>query len=66
MHEYEYIILGHDGRAVLSVTQAHLNDAVAIRSANSFARGREFEVWRDLDCIYGTPEIPRCSLSETH
>jgi hypothetical protein len=52
MREYEYIIFGHDGRPVLTVAQAHLNDVTAVKSANSFADGREFEVWRDLDCIH--------------
>jgi len=52
MHEYEYIILGQDGRPVLLVAQTHFNDATAVKSANSFADGREFEVWRDLDCVY--------------
>jgi len=60
MHEYEYIILGYDGRPVLMVAQAHLNDATAVNSANSFADGREFEVWRDRDCIYPTITTTRC------
>jgi hypothetical protein len=32
----------------------HLNDAAAVRSAEKMADGQPFEVWRDLDCIYGT------------
>lgn len=62
MHEYEYIVLGHDRRPVLVVAQVHLNDSTAIRSATSFANGRGFEVWRDLDCIYCGPELPRADV----
>jgi hypothetical protein len=32
------------------------SDAAAIRSAMRFARGRDIEVWRDLDCVYRTPQ----------
>jgi hypothetical protein len=56
MHEYEYIVLGRDRRPLLVVAQAHLNDSTAIRSAMSFARGLEFEVWRDIDCIHSALE----------
>jgi len=59
LREYEYIILGQDGRPVLLVAQAHLNDATAVKSANSFADGRAFEVWRDLDCVYPATRMAR-------
>jgi hypothetical protein len=36
----------------------HLNDHAAVRAAKKFAGDRSFEVWRGLDCIYGTPKAP--------
>jgi hypothetical protein len=33
----------------------HLADTAAIRAAKKLAEARPFEVWRDLQCIYGRP-----------
>jgi len=64
MQEYEYIVLGHDKRPLLVVPQAHLNDSTAIKSAMSFVRGLEFEVWRDVDCIHSASESFHISASQ--
>ncbi len=56
MHDYEYRILGADGRTAMVVAETHFNDALAIRAATRFARGLRFEVWRGMDCIHGLPD----------
>jgi hypothetical protein len=33
--------------------ETHLNDGSAIRSARRMSLGRQFEVWRDSECITG-------------
>jgi len=53
MHTYEVRILRPDGRAALITAESHWNDDAAIRSAKKIARGRQFEIWRGMDCIYG-------------
>jgi hypothetical protein len=52
MQDYEIRILCN-GRGHTHIEVRHLNDSNAIRAAEGFAAGRPFEVWRDLDCIYG-------------
>jgi hypothetical protein len=54
MHDYEIRILGNDGSASLIVAAIHLNDNAAIRSARILARAHKFEVWRGMNCVYGT------------
>lgn len=53
MHEYEIRILRADKSTATVLEVMHLNDHAAIRSARKIAEARPFEVWRDLDCIYG-------------
>jgi hypothetical protein len=53
MHEYEIRILRADRTTDVLIEVIHLNDNAAIRAAKKMAEARPFEVWRDLDCIYG-------------
>ena len=53
MQEYEIRILRADKTTDTVLEVAHLNDNAAIRSARKIAESRPFEVWRDVDCIYG-------------
>lgn len=54
MQNYEIRILCN-GRGHTHIEVMHLNDSSAIRAAEILAAGRPFEVWRDLECIYGAP-----------
>jgi hypothetical protein len=53
MHQYEIRILRADRNTDIVIEVMHLNDHAAIRAARKIAEARPFEVWRDLDCIYG-------------
>jgi hypothetical protein len=54
MPEYEICVLNADRySAVLIQEQMLANDETAIIAASRLASGAPFEVWRDLDCIYG-------------
>lgn len=53
MHEYEIRILKSDGSCSAIIEQIQVSDHAAIRSAQRIAQKRPFEVWRELDCIYG-------------
>jgi hypothetical protein len=53
MREYEIRILRADKTTASVIEVIHLNDNAAIRAAKKIAEARPFEVWRDLDCIYG-------------
>jgi hypothetical protein len=64
MHEYEIRILRADRTTASVMEVIYLNDRAAIRAARKLAEARLFEVWRDLDCIYGrtadfNPSFPR-------
>ena len=52
MHEYEIRILQASGSAIITC-EIQLSDVAAIRSARKMARGRQFEVWKGLECITG-------------
>lgn len=53
MPEYEIHIL-QDERLPSTITaETQLSDQAAIKSARRLARGRQFEVWRGLECITG-------------
>jgi hypothetical protein len=54
MGHYEIRILRDDGTTGIMVAALHINDNAAIQSARSFAGSRKFEVWRGIDCIFGT------------
>lgn len=54
MQLYEILLLKDDRySAKFVVEQTHLNDHAAVRAASQLAQGSPFEVWRDLDCVYG-------------
>ena len=55
MHDYEILILDRNRRPSTMVEMMEASDDAAIRCAMRFARGRDIEVWRDLDCVYRTP-----------
>jgi hypothetical protein len=52
MQDYE-IRIRCSGRGHTYIEVMYLDDSSAIRAAEVLAAGRPFEVWRDLDCIYG-------------
>ena len=58
MHEYEVRIF-QVGSPVIISAEIQLNDNAAIRSARKHAKGRKFEVWRGLTCIFVDNLIPR-------
>jgi hypothetical protein len=58
MQKYEIRILRPDGRAALITAQMQWNDDAAIHYAKQLARGRNFEVWRGMDCICGLDPLP--------
>jgi len=58
VHEYEIRILQREGASYLITAQIHLSDAAAIQAARRMALGRQFEVWRDMECITGFAAPP--------
>ena len=58
MHQYEIRIMHDDGRTAIVLAGMQLNDNAAIRYAKKAAGARTFEVWRDMDCVYGTGLAP--------
>lgn len=65
MRGYEIYILNYSGATALTITGfSYSTDNSAIGAAREFARGRPFEVWRDMDMIQRAqlPELsPVCS-----
>jgi len=59
MHEYEIRIFKAPTSPTLIMVGTQLNDFEAVRIARKMARGRHFEVWRDLSCITGMARLPR-------
>ena len=53
MQHYEIRFLRTDQCTDTVIEVMHLSDHAAIRAAKKIAEARPFEVWRDLDCIYG-------------
>jgi hypothetical protein len=54
MPEYEIRVLKADRySSAIILEQSFGDDEAAIGAALLLARGAEFEVWRDLDCVYG-------------
>jgi hypothetical protein len=62
MREYEIRILRAPGSPTLIMAGTQLNDFAAVRTARKMARGRKFEVWKDLDCITGMARLPRLRI----
>jgi hypothetical protein len=59
MHEYEIRILRADRSTSVVMETMQLNDNAAVRAGKKIAEARPFEVWRGLDCIYGSIRKPR-------
>ncbi len=59
MHEYEIRILRADRTTDTILEVVHFDDHAAIRAAKKLAEARPFEVWRDLNCIYGRAQSPK-------
>lgn len=56
MPEYEIRVLKADRySSAIILEQSHGDDEAAVDAAAHFAKGAPFEVWRDLDCVYGLP-----------
>ena len=54
MPDYEIRLLNDDRYSAAMIHQRTLSDdEAAIAAAARLADGAPFEVWRDLDCIYG-------------
>ncbi len=53
MRTYEIRVL-KDGKTSAVYLAVHLDDHAAIRAAERMAIGMPFEVWRDMDCVYGS------------
>jgi len=62
MSEYEIRILKAPGSPTIIMVGTQLSDFVAVQIARKMARGRPFEVWRDLHCITGIAKLPRLRL----
>jgi len=58
MHEYEIRLLKADRTTDTNIVMMYLTDVEAVRAARKIAEARPFEVWRDLECIYGRPFRP--------
>jgi hypothetical protein len=55
MQDYEILILNSDHRPSSFLEVIEPSYAAAVRSAQRMARGRDIEVWRDLDCVFRMP-----------
>lgn len=53
MQVYEIRILHADRSTAIVIEMMHLSDAAAVRAGKKIAEARPFELWRELDCIYG-------------
>jgi hypothetical protein len=54
MPEYEIRVLKADRySSSVVLEQFHTDDEAAVGAASRLANGAAFEVWRDLDCVYG-------------
>lgn len=54
MPEYEVRVLKADGYSTsVILEQSYGDDEAAVGAASQLAKGAAFEVWRDLDCVYG-------------
>jgi hypothetical protein len=57
MYAYEIRIIRTSGSPSIILAETQLTDVAAIRSARKIARGKPFEVWRDLECISGIGQL---------
>lgn len=57
MQEYEIRIQNRQDAPALVTVASQLSDKDAIHSARRIALGRQFEVWRDGECITGLMKL---------
>ena len=53
MQVYEIRILHPDHSSAIVLEMLHFSDSAAVRAGKKIAEARAFEVWRDVECIYG-------------
>ena len=53
MQVYEIRLLHADRSTALVIEMLHFSDNAAVRAGKKIAEARPFEVWRDLECLYG-------------
>lgn len=58
MQPYEIRILNSDCSTAIVIEMLLHSDGAAIRAGRKIAEARPFEVWRDLDCVYGRAITP--------
>lgn len=63
MHTYEIRVFHDSGSLVLLTAEVQLTDSAAIRSGAAIAKGRQYEVWRRLECVAtrGQPALDESS-----
>ena len=67
MPDYEIRVLNDDRYSVAKIHQRALtDDEAAISMAVRLAEGAPFEVWRDLDCVYGLASARPLSHGALH
>jgi hypothetical protein len=58
MGEYEIRIIQPTGSTAIVLSCLHLSDAAAIQAARRMSLGRQFEVWKGMECITGLAKLP--------
>jgi len=58
MDQYEIRFQRSDGKLDLIVCAFQRSDFAAIQSARKIAHGRQFEVWKGMQCITGLAALP--------
>jgi hypothetical protein len=53
LYEYEIRVLNNRLSTSLIMKTTQLNDYSAVQAGRKMADGQPFEVWRDLQCVYG-------------
>ena len=67
MPDYEIRLLKDDRYSAATIHQRTLSDdEAAISVAAELAQGAPFEVWRDLDCVYGLASARPLSHRAVH
>jgi len=64
VHEYEIRIFKSQRSPSIIIAQMYLSDQGAIQAARRMALGRQFEVWRDMECITGFAQPPAAPKTE--
>jgi hypothetical protein len=56
LYQYEIRILSDDGKSTIATSAFYLNDNAVTRAVRKIAGTRKFEIWREMNCIYGTAD----------